>query len=362
MQILLPQVTLVNFIVTPIALQDQLLGVVAAKEDPVLEEQRVQLELDGVNNKLMMKEIEDKILHLLISFEGNIVDDEAAIQMLLDSKDISEEIIAKQKAATLTRKKIEELRNRFRPIAIHGSTLFFSISELANIDPMYQYSFTWFVNLYSASISNSKPSRDLATRTNYINEHFTASIYRNVSRSLFEKDRLAFCFVFCVALMKEKGDFDMETWRFLLMGESSSGDKHHHSHSTHPNPAPDWLAAKSWDMIVKLSEMKPFAKLSNHVTKHVNHWKKLYDHADPQTVKFPAPFDKMSDIQRLVILRCFRPDKLIPAVQIFIGRNIGREFIEPPNYDFETIYNDSNAATPLVFVLSPGNYAYVNEG
>jgi hypothetical protein len=33
-------------------------------------------------------------------------------------------------------------------VAKHSSILFFTISDLANIDPMYQYSLTWFINLY----------------------------------------------------------------------------------------------------------------------------------------------------------------------------------------------------------------------
>jgi len=40
----------------------------------------------------------------------------------------------------------------YRPIAKHSSILFFSIADLPNIDPMYQYSLTWFVNLYIMSI------------------------------------------------------------------------------------------------------------------------------------------------------------------------------------------------------------------
>ena len=33
-------------------------------------------------------------------------------------------------------------------VAQHSSMLFFTISDLANIDPMYQYALTWFINLY----------------------------------------------------------------------------------------------------------------------------------------------------------------------------------------------------------------------
>lgn len=38
-------------------------------------------------------------------------------------------------------------------VAKHSSILFFTISDLANIEPMYQYSLSWFINLYLQVIS-----------------------------------------------------------------------------------------------------------------------------------------------------------------------------------------------------------------
>jgi len=37
-------------------------------------------------------------------------------------------------------------------VARHVAVLFFNISELANIEPMYQYSLVWFVNLFEDAI------------------------------------------------------------------------------------------------------------------------------------------------------------------------------------------------------------------
>lgn len=37
-------------------------------------------------------------------------------------------------------------------MARHVAVLFFNISELANIEPMYQYSLVWFVNLFEDAI------------------------------------------------------------------------------------------------------------------------------------------------------------------------------------------------------------------
>lgn len=54
--------------------------------------------------------------------------------------------------AEKTELKIAESREAYRPVAQHSAVLFFSIADLANIDPMYQYSLSWFVNLYISSI------------------------------------------------------------------------------------------------------------------------------------------------------------------------------------------------------------------
>ena len=53
-----------------------------------------------------------------------------------------------QEIATTTEKEIDDARNGYHPVAVHSSILFFCISDLANIEPMYQYSLTWFINLY----------------------------------------------------------------------------------------------------------------------------------------------------------------------------------------------------------------------
>ena len=63
------QVCLVNFMITPQGLEDQLLGIVAAKEKPELEEKKNQLIIESASNKKQLKEIEDKILEVLSSSE-----------------------------------------------------------------------------------------------------------------------------------------------------------------------------------------------------------------------------------------------------------------------------------------------------
>ena len=53
--------------ITPQGLEDQLLGIVAAKEKPELEEKKNQLIIESADNQKQLKEIEDKILEVLSS-------------------------------------------------------------------------------------------------------------------------------------------------------------------------------------------------------------------------------------------------------------------------------------------------------
>ncbi|KAG6939406.1 dynein, axonemal, heavy chain 7, partial [Chelydra serpentina] len=75
------KVSLLNFMITPEGLEDQLLGIVVAKERPELEEERNALILQSAANKKQLKEIEKKILETLQSSEGNILEDESAIMV-----------------------------------------------------------------------------------------------------------------------------------------------------------------------------------------------------------------------------------------------------------------------------------------
>ncbi|RUS89800.1 hypothetical protein EGW08_002412, partial [Elysia chlorotica] len=341
------KVCLLNFMITPQGLEDQLLGIVAAKEKPELEEKKNQLILEGAANKKQLKEIEDKILEVLSSSEGNILEDETAIKVLSSSKVLSEEISAKQEIAAATEQEIDETRNGYKPVAMHSSILFFCISDLANIEPMYQYSLTWFINLYLQSIVNSAQSDDLDERIINLNDHFTYSIYNNVCRSLFEKDKLLFSFVLCIGIMKGQGKVDEHVWRFLLTGGVALENKF-------ANPDPTWLTDKSWSEAVRASSLQNLTELREHIENNIEQWKDYYDNSAPHTKSLPSPWDTLGGLDKLVVLRCFRPDKMVPAVQNFIVENMGQMYVEPPTFDLAGSFADSNCCAPLIFVLSPG--------
>lgn len=165
-------------------LEDQLLGQVVAEERPDLEEARNQLILSNAEMHQELKEIEDQILYRLSTSEGNPVDDLELIKVLEASKlkageiqvgdrgafplqlhipcqhctnhDVSCVPQAKVKVAEQTEQDINTTRLQYAPVAVRTQILYFCVSDLSNVDPMYQYSLEWFLNIFLMGISNSK--------------------------------------------------------------------------------------------------------------------------------------------------------------------------------------------------------------
>ncbi|XP_015175416.1 PREDICTED: dynein heavy chain 3, axonemal [Polistes dominula] len=344
------KVTLLNFMITPHGLEDQLLGIVVAQELPILEEKKNQLIIEGANNRRILKEIEDKILEVLSTSEGNILEDETAIKILSTSKVLSEDIEAKQNAAAKTAGEIDQARDGYKPVSKHGSVLFFCISELGNVDPMYQYSLSWFIHLYVMSITNSEQSTDLNVRMKNLNSHFTANIYRNVCRSLFEQHKLMFSLILCVGLMRAEEQLNEDLWTFLLTGGVALDNPY-------PNPAPSWLSDKSWSEVVQATALSGIENFKMSLEQHTSMWKDCYDLSNPEKEKLPTPFEHLDcrNLEKLIIIRCIRPDKIIATIQRFIIENMDQSYVEPPPFDLQGSYNDSSNITPLIFILSPGS-------
>lgn len=55
-----------------------------------------------------------------------------------------------------TERDIDATRLEYVPVAVRTQILFFCVSDLSNVDPMYQYSLEWFLGIFMAGIANSQ--------------------------------------------------------------------------------------------------------------------------------------------------------------------------------------------------------------
>ncbi len=131
----------------------------------------------------------------------DILDDEELINALSSSKVTSTEISSALEEAEKTEKSINDTRMRYQPYAQRGSLLFFCVADLRQIEPMYQYSLKWFTDLFKGAMDSAERSTNINERVKLLIDFFTYSLYRNVCRSLFEKDQLLYSFLICTKLM-----------------------------------------------------------------------------------------------------------------------------------------------------------------
>ena len=121
------------------------------------------------------------------------------------------------------------------------------------------------------------------------------------------------------------------------------------------NPASDWLDSGAWDNITELDKLQAFAGIASGFEQATREWRAWYMSDAPEREPLPGEWDsKCSDLQRLVIIRSLRPDRVLPAATKFVAKNLSPLFTSPPPFDPKAIFNESTNKTPLVFVLSPG--------
>ncbi|XP_034826235.1 dynein axonemal heavy chain 7 [Maniola hyperantus] len=342
------KVTLINFALTKDGLEDQLLGIVVAKERPDLQEKREKLIVQGAANRAALKQTEDDILRTLQESKGDILEDETAIEVLDSSKLLAIDIMKKQEASIETEVIIEKFRLGYRPIASHSAVLYYCVTELPNVDPMYQYSLTWYINLYIISIENANKSKDLEKRLKFLKETFTYNLYSNVCRSLFDKDKLMFSFIMCSKMMLSTGEMSHDEYIFLITGGIAV-------ENIHKKPV-DWIPDKGWDEICRLNDLPAYKGFKDSFINVTDNWKEFYDDIEPHRRNIPGGWeDKVTQFQKLLFVRVLRPDKLTFAISDFVEKQMGIKYITPPPFDIGKSFGDSNCLAPLIFILSPGS-------
>ena len=380
------KVNLLNFMATSEGLQDQMLGTVVRVLEAKLEAQRESLVLQDAENKKQLKQIEDTILRLLKEAEGDILEDDVLITTLGESKVTADQIMEQVDIAQRTQKKIAKVRAGYEPVAARASLLFFCIADLGGVDPMYQYSLEWFTALFLKAIERTTiVARDSSATAVNLNSTFTLVLFENVCRSLFEKDKLMFSFLLAARILVGEQRLQQSFLQFFLQGSLTL--------PLQPNPVEGgkgWLSDRAWADLSALAAFPSFSEfIETEFMTNLAQWREVFDStaplddisrlthsvdveaaaalaggsaqtaATPKVAKTPQPlkdgsFSKYSFFERLMLLRSLRPDKVVPAVQVFIELAIGKQYIDPPPFDLEACFADSSSCVPLVFILSPG--------
>ena len=238
----------------------------------------IRLAQQIAKDKKILSEMEAEILRLLSESEGNILDDQVLIDTLAQSKKTSVEVNERVSAAEVLGKEINIACNRYVPVATRGSIMYFVIADLANIDPMYQFSLAYFLGLFKRSIDAAQTADDLTERLMILVNDICYNAFVNVCRGLFERHKLIFGFMITAQILLRADLLNQMEFGLLLRGIGVLDIS-----EIPENPSPDGIPEKQWQFVYGIEQMTERCKgLCAHIAEHTEEWENWWSLEHPE--------------------------------------------------------------------------------
>jgi dynein heavy chain len=241
------------------------------------------------------------ILKLLNEAEGNLLDNDNLILTLQNSKIEAAQIEEKLLKQEHDRELFNKIRNFYKEVAKRVANLYFVVLDLAGVEPTYQWSLEFYINLFERAIEKATPGKEGRCRN--IIAKFMQLLYESICRSLLEKDKLIFSLTMTIRILLSEARITSNEVRFMMVGGTwTDADR--------PHPGEEWLAKKTWSALCELSQALPvFAGFADSFIANLIAWSKIYNSSSPEQEELPGQWASLNHFQKVLLLRIIRPDK-----------------------------------------------------
>ncbi|XP_054720541.1 dynein axonemal heavy chain 11-like [Uloborus diversus] len=340
------QTTIINFGVTPEGLADQLLAEVVSKERPDLEDSKLKLSKQQNEFAITLKSLEDSLLSRLSDAKGNLVGDETLVESLESTKRIAAEVQIKAAEAKTTEEAINSAREVYRDVADRASLVYFVVQDLSTLSPMYLFSLKAIKEVFHKAIIKCPHTDEVESRVQLLVDAVTLAIFTYVSQGLFENDKTVLAAHLTFQILQLKNQIPPEAAEFLL---------HQTLEDSSMETPVEIMNAQAWSAIRVLASLDEFQGLDRDIEAAPKRWKKFIDSEFPEKEPLPQEWkNRSTPYHKLCILRCLRPDRILYGIRDFISETLGPAFVNNRVADLDSILDECNSHTPVLFVLSPG--------
>jgi dynein heavy chain len=368
----------VDFGATPTGVEAQLLEMVLAHERPELATKRLALSAEVAAGRRQQAALEDAVLELLGSANGMLLDNGALVDALDESRKTWVGVSTALTVAEAASKELEAAASAYQPAAARGAAIYFVLAGLAALNPLYGIGLDVFRSLFEASLvassaggsgngggsSSNKTGAGVlspAERVKLINDHVTYAAYVAGVRSVFVWHAPLVAFAIAVCVASSTGRLPAEELAALLGGggdhcRSSSDVGFDDAASAPRNPSRQWLSDAAWRNVLGLNALPSLRGLASSFEATNGEWEAWARNAEPETADLPSGWDtRCGDVQRLLLARAIRPDRVPAAAAIFVTNALGRRFVEVPAADLADVgANSASPDVPIVLLLAPG--------
>ncbi|CAL6104222.1 Dynein_heavy chain [Hexamita inflata] len=379
---------IINFSISVDALEQQILSEVIQLEYPALEETRVELAKDASANKKQLLELADKILHHLSSFQGSVLDNEPLIQVLNESKRVSQIIKEKEIASASTRAEIAKYYSLYNPIGVRAALIYFLISDMSMVEPMYLFALGYYKQLVQQEIKRIDDFHGdqdkISQRVEIIIEKMTFNLFTSISRGLFEKDKTIFSFLLGCRVYQRMGLIKKEEWNLFVKGQVYAdiflSDPLNIEKQTEAQKVmvetvdKAQLSEKLSSQIKVMCNLEYMRSLEQICIHSLNELKDNIQSNKKNQLdminyiitldakledKFPVLRDKVSTadttiFQRLLLIKLIADEFFYMALPQFVESLLDKRYSAIKPQSIKQLYQDSTPFSPMLFIISEG--------
>ncbi|TDL28876.1 dynein heavy chain protein 1 [Rickenella mellea] len=352
------RVTFVNFTMTRSSLQSQSLDQVLKVERPDTERRRTDLMKVQGEFRLRLRTLEKLLLQALNESTGNILDDDKVIDTLETLKREAAEITRKVEETDVVMREVEQVTAEYLPLAQACSSVFFILEQLNLVNHFYQFSLRFFLDIFDYVLHhnpNLKGVVDHHRRREILFNDLFLVVYKRTSRALLHRDHVMLAML--LAQVKLRGLEDlMDELEFLL--ESGDGAVTVPGVGTADNKALSILSTDQHQRLMSYSKNALFKPVREHIQEHETDWVSFLESSNAEN-HVPSPWEHstpaLSEIRNILLIKCFRPDRLIQATAPFVRVVFNKDLSLESDYDLgDMVTNEVPPATPLALVSVTG--------
>ncbi|KAL0950615.1 hypothetical protein HGRIS_007406 [Hohenbuehelia grisea] len=351
------RVTFVNFTMTRSSLQSQSLDQVLKVERPDTERKRTDLMKVQGEFRLRLRTLEKLLLQALNESTGNILDDEKVIDTLETLKREAAEITRKVEETDVVMQEVEQVTAEYLPLAQACSSVFFVLEQLNLVNHFYQFSLRFFLDIFDYILHHNphlKNVTDHGQRRNILLSDLFLIVYKRTSRALLYRDQVMLAVL--LAQVKLRGVEEIgDELEFLL----ESGDGVAASAVVAPTQSNSILTADQALRLENYAKQSLFKPVQAHLVEHESDWVPFLHSPTPESC-VPNPWEPSTPaveaIRILLVIKCFRPDRLLQATAAFVRVVFATDISAEGNFDLGQVVADEIPPTSPVALVSVTGY------
>ncbi|CAB3359526.1 Hypothetical predicted protein [Cloeon dipterum] len=314
--------TVIDCTMTAQALEEVLAKDVIKVKNAKRFEKRRCYKLQWESLKRKLSELHVQLVQSLVrSTDTIILDDQHLLSALEETKREIDKASAEEKILLSAHGQLDSVCDEFSAIARRSAILFSVLADLAHMGATYLFSLTTFRELMISSLAEADAKENDGQSAN-VADIITMNVHSFTCRSLFAEHQLPFTLALILRIQ-------------LSNGEISSDEGH--------------------SAVSELKEKFPnvFGSLLNDLDS--DGWKKWINDARPETRPIPLDYaERLSKIQKLLLVKALRSDRVIPALLDYIADIFGPHFITPIIPSMRSLLSESTAKVPIIFIVSGG--------